>query len=112
MTTSASAVRSPAAVDEVPLRRPPLATRLSSLVLPVFTGLAVIYLFLPIAVMIAFSFNDPSGRQNITWQGFTAENYIDVWSRPDITGPMSNSVIVAVIATIGATILGTLIALA
>jgi spermidine/putrescine transport system permease protein len=34
-----------------------------------------------------------------------------VWSRPDITGPMTNSVIVAVVATIGATILGTLIAL-
>ena len=77
-----------------------------------YTALAIGYLFLPIAVMIAFSFNDPRGRQNITWQGFTAENYLTVWSRPDITGPMVNSLIVAVVATIVATTLGTLIGLA
>ncbi len=80
--------------------------------LPAFTGLAVLYLFLPIAVMIAFSFNDPAGRQNITWQGFTLHNYVDVWSRPDVTGPMVNSLIVAVVATLIATIIGTLIGMA
>jgi spermidine/putrescine transport system permease protein len=96
----------------VPDRRPTLGTRLGRLVLPVFTGLAVLYLFLPIAVMIAFSFNDPAGRQNITWQGFTLQNYLDVWSRPDVTGPMANSLIVAVVATLIATIIGTLIGMA
>ena len=95
-----------------PVRRRPLGARLSSKVLPVYTALAVLYLFLPIAVMVAFSFNNPRGRQNITWQGFTLENYIEVWSRPDITGPMTNSITVALIATIIATILGTLIGLA
>ena len=80
--------------------------------LPAFTALAVGYLFLPIVVMIAFSFNNPLGRQNITWQGFTIENYLSVWSRPDITGPMTSSLIIAVVATIVATILGTLIGLA
>ena len=90
----------------------PLLGRLSRAVLPAYTAIAVAYLFLPIAVMIAFSFNDPKGRQNITWQGFTAENYLDVWSRPDITGPMTNSLIVALVATVVATILGTLIGLA
>ncbi len=93
-------------------RRVPLSARISRAVLPVFTGLAVIYLFLPIAVMILFSFNDPRGRQNITWQGFTLENYLTIWSRPDITGPMLNSLIVAVVATIVASVLGTLIGLA
>jgi spermidine/putrescine transport system permease protein len=85
---------------------------ISRAVLPVYTSLAVIYLFIPIAVMVAFSFNDPRGRQNITWQGFTIDNYFDVWSRSDITGPMVTSLIVAVSATIVATILGTLIGLA
>jgi spermidine/putrescine transport system permease protein len=94
------------------VRRPPLGARLSRLALPAFTTLAVLYLFLPIAVMIAFSFNDPRGRQNITWQGFTIENYLDVWSRPDITGPMTTSLVVAVVATILSTVLGTLIGLA
>ena len=100
------------AAGQLPERRPPLSSRLSALVLPVFTGLAVIYLFLPIAVMIAFSFNDPAGRQNITWQGFTLENYGSIWGRPDVTGPMVNSLIVAVAATIISTVLGTLIGMA
>jgi spermidine/putrescine transport system permease protein len=95
-----------------PERRRPIGARISHLVLPVYTALAVLYLFIPILVMIIFSFNDPRGRQNITWQGFTLDNYVDVWGRPDITGPMLNSVVVAIIATIVATILGTLIALA
>ena len=102
----------PTQPSQPPQRRPPLASRLSRAVLPVFTALAVIYLFVPIAVMIAFSFNDPRGRQNITWQGFTIENYFDIWSRPDITEPMVSSLIVAIIATVVATILGTLIGLA
>jgi len=99
-------------MSALPARRPLLVQRLSRAVLPVYTALAVIYLFVPIAVMIAFSFNDPLGRQNITWQGFTLENYLQVWSRSDITGPMVSSLIVAVAATIVATILGTLIGLA
>ena len=107
--TAATAVP---ASEPVPVRRPTLGRRVSTLVLPVFTGLAVLYLFLPIVVMIAFSFNDPAGRQNITWQGFTLRNYVDIWGRPDITGPMVNSLIVAVAATLIATILGTLIGIA
>jgi spermidine/putrescine transport system permease protein len=95
-----------------PERKVPLRARLASAALPVYTALVVAYLFLPIAVMVVFSFNDPRGRQNITWQGFTPSNYVDVWSRPDITGPMLNSLIVAVIATILATALGTAIGLA
>jgi spermidine/putrescine transport system permease protein len=90
----------------------PLLSRIGHSVLPVYTALAVMYLFLPIVVMIAFSFNDPRGRQNITWQGFTIQNYFDVWSRPDITGPMVNSLIVAFVGTVIATGLGTLIGLA
>ena len=35
--------------------------------------------------MIVFSFNDPAGRQNITWQGFTFRNYVDLWGRSQIT---------------------------
>jgi spermidine/putrescine transport system permease protein len=103
---------SPAAAEPLPLRRPTVGTRISRLVLPVFTGLSVLYLFLPIAVMIAFSFNDPAGRQNITWQGFTLRNYVDLWGRPDITGPMVNSLVVAVVATLISTVLGTLIGMA
>jgi spermidine/putrescine transport system permease protein len=110
-TTTATAP-SLAATEGPPLRRPPLSARIAHAVLPVYTALAVIYLFLPIAVMIVFSFNDPLGRQNITWQGFTIENYLTLWNRSDVTAPMINSIIVAAIATVVATIFGTLIGLA
>ncbi|HEX7068374.1 MAG TPA: ABC transporter permease [Candidatus Limnocylindria bacterium] len=109
---TATAFPASARPEPVPIRRPTVGTRISRLVLPVFTGVAVLYLFLPIAVMIAFSFNDPAGRQNITWQGFTLRNYVDLWGRPDITGPMVNSLIVAVVATLISTVLGTLIGMA
>ena len=89
-----------------------MGSSVSRPVLFAFTGIVVLFLFAPIAVMILFSFNDPAGRQNITWQGFTFSNYLDVWSRPDVTGPMVNSLIVAVIATIIATVIGTLIGMA
>src|SRR3954452_2391961 len=107
-----TAVSSAARPAPLPPRRAPLGARLSRLVLPAFTALAVAYLFLPIVVMIAFSFNNPLGRQNITWQGFTIQNYLSVWSRSDITGPMTSSLIIAVVATVVATVLGTLIGLA
>lgn len=112
MTANAMAARTHAAANSVPERTPSFGQRLSRAVLPVYTALVVIYLFIPIAVMIAFSFNNPAGRQNITWQGFTIQNYFDVWRRSDITEPMIASLIVAVIATIVATALGTLIGLA
>ena len=86
--------------------------RLSRLVLPIYTIVLLAFLFAPIAVMIAFSFNDPGGRQNITWQGFTFRNYIDLWGRSQITTPMIVSLAIATISTIIATTLGTMIALA
>ena len=36
---------------------------------------AFAYLLLPIAVVIAFSFNDPKGRFNYIWQGFTLDQW-------------------------------------
>jgi spermidine/putrescine transport system permease protein len=89
-----------------------LASRLANLVLPGFTALLLLFLFAPIVVMIAFSFNDPGGRQNITWQGFTLRNYVDLWGRSQITDAMRNSLIVAAVSTVVATAFGTMIGLA
>lgn len=86
--------------------------RLSDAALPAFTALLLLFLFAPIAVMIAFSFNDPAGRQNITWQGFTLRNYVDLWGRSQITTPMIVSLAVASVSTLVATTLGTMIGLA
>jgi len=87
-------------------------SRVTRWLLPGFTTLVIAFLFAPIVVMIAFSFNDPAGRQNITWQGFTVDNYLTIWNRSDITDPMVTSLTIAVISTIVATAFGTMIALA
>ncbi len=82
-------------------------------VLPVFTGLAVAYLLLPIIVMIVFGFNDLRGRFNFTWQGFTLEHYANIFtSQPRMNEALLNSIIVAIVSTLIATALGTLIGLA
>jgi spermidine/putrescine transport system permease protein len=81
-------------------------------VLTVYAVLAFTYLLLPIAVVIAFSFNDPAGRFNYTWQGFTLDNWRNWDGVPGLTGAMSLSLQIAALSSIVATILGTLIALA
>ena len=94
-------------------RRRPLGARISRRILPVYTGLVVLYLFLPIAVMIIFGFNDAAGRFNFTWQGFTLDHYANIFtSQPRMNQALINSGIVAVISTLVATVLGTLIGLA
>ncbi|HVM25005.1 MAG TPA: ABC transporter permease [Candidatus Limnocylindrales bacterium] len=95
-----------------PAPRKAWTSRAGSWILPIFTGLAVLYLFLPIAVMIAFGFNDPAGRFNFTWQGFTLHNYATIFRFPQLTEALINSLIVATISTVVATTLGTLIGLA
>jgi spermidine/putrescine transport system permease protein len=82
-------------------------------ILPVFTALVVAYLFLPIAVMIVFGFNDIEGRFNYAWQGFTLEHWQNIFSgRPDLNEAIKVSLIVATVSTLVATTLGTLIGLA
>jgi spermidine/putrescine transport system permease protein len=50
--------------------QPRLRGRRKGWVLPVYTGLVIVYLFFPIAVMILFGFNDIDVRRfNFTWQG-------------------------------------------
>ena len=81
-------------------------------VLTVYAVLAFTYLLLPIAVVIAFSFNDPAGRFNYTWQGFTLDNWRNWDGVPGLTGAMSLSLQIAALSSLVSTTLGTLIALA
>jgi spermidine/putrescine transport system permease protein len=97
----------------VPAPRRPARLRISRSILPMYTGLVVAYLFVPILVMIAFGFNDPQGRFNFTWQGFTLEHWQNLFNRyPALNEAILNSLTVAVISTLVATLFGTLIALA
>jgi len=81
-------------------------------VLTVYAACAFIYLLLPIAVVIAFSFNDPAGRFNYTWQGFTLDNWKNWDAVPGLVDAMGLSLQIAALSSIIATSLGTLIGLA
>jgi spermidine/putrescine transport system permease protein len=69
------------------------------------------YLFIPVAYTFAFSFND-AGRLNLSWQGFTLDNWQNPCGAPQICTALGNSIKIGLIATIFSTILGTLIAFA
>jgi spermidine/putrescine transport system permease protein len=81
-------------------------------VLTFYALLAVGYLMLPIGVVILFSFNDPKGNFNYIWQGFTFDNWIHWDAVVGIRNAVGVSLEIGVLATIVATALGTLIAMA
>ena len=86
--------------------------RLGRYVLAGFSVLALAYLIVPIVVVIAFSFNDPAGRFNYTWQQFTFDNWRNPFGVPGLQEAMVKSLQIAILATIVSTILGTLVAMA
>jgi spermidine/putrescine transport system permease protein len=80
--------------------------------LRVVAGLVLVYLFIPIAVIVAFSFNDPAGKFNLTWKGFTFANWTDPFRYPQLTNALETSLHVAAVSTAVAVVLGTLVAVA
>jgi spermidine/putrescine transport system permease protein len=72
----------------------------------------VLYLFIPVFIVILFSFNDPKGRFNFTWQGFTLDHWAHPFADADLASAMKNSLSIAVISTIIAVSLGTFMAMA
>jgi spermidine/putrescine transport system permease protein len=80
--------------------------------LTLYAALAFLYLMLPIAIVIAFSFNDPKGRFNFTWQGFTFDNWLHPFAYPGLGPAVRLSLEIAALSSIFATALGTLMALA
>ena len=80
--------------------------------LAVYALLFFAYLLIPIAVVIVFSFNNPTGRFNYVWQGFTLDNWRYWDGVPGIRSALVLSLEVALIASVIATALGTMIALA
>jgi spermidine/putrescine transport system permease protein len=80
--------------------------------LAVWSALALLYLFIPIFIIVLFSFNDNQGRFNFTWQGFTLRHWTDPFADPDLAKALVNSVEIAIISMLIATALGTFMAMA
>jgi spermidine/putrescine transport system permease protein len=74
--------------------------------------LTLVYLLLPNVIVTVFSFNQPKGRFNYEWQRFSADAWKDPCGVADLCGSLSLSLQIAFWATLGATVLGTMIAFA
>ncbi|HEY2769026.1 MAG TPA: ABC transporter permease [Solirubrobacteraceae bacterium] len=83
------------------------------LILPVYTWLVLLFTAIPIAVMIAYSFNQaPSGRLTFHWTGFTTQWYQQVFDISDLTSALVHSLEVALASTVISVLIGTPLALA
>ena len=84
---------------------------LSANALRIYAVIAFAYIFTPIAYVTVFSFNIP-GRSNLTWRGFTLDNWKNPCGAPDVCNALGNSLQIGLISTVIATVLGTMIAFA
>lgn len=75
-----------------------------------YSALVYLFLYLPIVVLIVFSFN--AGKQTAVWDGFTFKWYGELIQNERILASVKNSLIVAAATTVIATIIGTAVALA
>ncbi len=78
--------------------------------LSLYAALVYLFLYAPIAVLVLFSFN--RARQTAVWEGWTTEWYRSLAGNDLIGAALKNSLIVGVVSTAIATVLGTLVALA
>ena len=107
MTTATEAIQAPA-----PRVRTSLLAAVRRHVLTAYSILVFAYLLLPIVIVVLFSFNEPKGRFNVIWNHFTWDNWLNWDAVSGIRSAIEISLEVAAIASIAATALGTLIALA
>lgn len=75
-------------------------------VLGLWSGLVFAFLYLPIFVLVAYSFN--TSRLNILWEGFTFKWYEQVWDHAPLMRALKNSLVIAVFTTALSLVLGTL----
>ncbi|MDQ7907733.1 ABC transporter permease [Phytohabitans sp. ZYX-F-186] len=74
--------------------------------------LVLAYLFLPIAVVVGLSFNEPSSRLSYDFNEFTLDNWTNPCGPGDMCDAVVRSVQIGFLATVVATALGTLMAFA
>ena len=76
----------------------------------VVAGLVLAYLLLPVAVVVGLSFNRPSNRLSYDFAAFTLANWADPCGPAGMCAAVWRSAQIGLLATAGATLLGTLLA--
>ena len=104
--------------EELDNRRPagparPRRLGLGDWLLPAYTIIAFVFLLIPIVYTFVFSFND-SIKSNIAWRGFTLDKWLNVCNVEGgaVCQAFGNSIVIGLVATVIATTLGTMIAIA
>jgi spermidine/putrescine transport system permease protein len=86
----ASAAKAPAYVAREPAFAR-AARWLREHALNIYAALAIAYLLIPIAVIILFSFNNPTGRYNYTWEGATLSHWGNAFGLSDLNSALFTS---------------------
>ena len=81
-------------------------------VLYLVTALGMVYLFIPLVTIAIFTFNEPTTKFNTRWEGFTFDNWLNPFQERQFTDALIESVKIAMVACVIATLFGSLIALA
>jgi len=95
-------------MENRPMRRRRRGRWLSRL-LSLHGVLGYIFLYLPIVVLVIFSFN--ASRHSVAWRGFTLKWYAELFSDQQVGASLVKSLIVATSSAVVSTILGTMVAL-
>lgn len=72
----------------------------------IIIGIVLVFLFLPIFVLILFSFN--TSQLNITFEGFTLKWYGELFKNTTLLLALKNTLIVAIVSTVVSTFIGTI----
>lgn len=78
--------------------------------LRLWVGLVLLFLYAPLACLVAFSFNE--SKRNIVWTGFTTDWYGKVLDDSDLLTAFANSLTIAALSTIVSLVLGAMVAVA
>jgi spermidine/putrescine transport system permease protein len=73
-----------------------------------YLGTILFFLYAPILVLMIFSFN--ASRSRAHWGGFTLDWYRELFTDPHIMRALTNTVVIALLSALIATIIGTLAA--
>ncbi|MGN0203736.1 MAG: ABC transporter permease [Coprococcus sp.] len=82
--------------------------KIHSVINVVFCTLVYIFLFLPISVIVVNSMNATTTKPYLSWKGFTLDWYVKLFDNTALLSSFENTIIIAAVSTLLATIIGTL----
>ena len=72
----------------------------------IYMGIIFVFMYAPILTLIVLSFN--SSKSRARWGGFTLQWYANLFSDNAVLNAMANTLIIALISTVAATVIGTM----